>query len=157
VLRYWLRAFQKEAATVAVRPEGTRSHYRGYLDHLSDAASGLAGLPHLFDPGQIRQMYSFLQPHRILLIAVDGYRGRYLLLSDGEICFRMALGAVRLAAKVNAVLIPGLICGERGLGVTVHFGTPVPAAEVTDKAAQKAACMHLLREFLPILRAHPEQ
>jgi lauroyl/myristoyl acyltransferase len=157
VLRYWLRSCGKEAATLAVRPQGGRSIYRGYLDQLSDAASGLAGVPHLFDVGQLKQLYHFLQPHRILMIAVDGYQGRPVEVLDGDLSFRMVPGAVRLAAKVNAVVVPCLISGDRPLGVTIHFGTPAPAAAVADKAAQAAACAHLLREFLPVLRAQPEQ
>jgi len=157
VLRYWLRAGRREAATVAVRPEGGRSLYRAYLDRLSDASSGLAGISHVFGPGQLKPMYRFLQPHRILLIAVDGDEGRQVLVPGGDFSFRIAIGAVRLAAKVNGVVVPCLISGDRALGVTLHFGTPAPAAQAADAASQEAACAHLLREFLPILRAHPEQ
>src|SRR5262249_36655788 len=54
VLRYWLRSRGREAATLTVRPQGGRSIYRGYLDRLSDAASGLTGIPHVFHPGQVK-------------------------------------------------------------------------------------------------------
>jgi hypothetical protein len=107
--------------------------------------------------GQLKQLYHFLQAHRILLIAVDGYQGRPVQIPDGDLSFRMVPGAVRLAARVNAIVVPCLISGDRPLGVTIHFGTPAPAADVADKEAQAAACAHLLREFLPILRAQPEQ
>jgi lauroyl/myristoyl acyltransferase len=175
VLRYWLRARGLPVAGLIARTSNRRPLHRRYLDRLSDAAGGLAGVPHIFDLTQLRKVYRFLRSEpgdrpsriqgtgpvlaspRLLLITVEGNDGEHVLVKRADFCFRMATGALRLAARADAHVLPCLIRAERPIGFTIHFGKPVPREWIRDKCRHAAACEHLLEEFLPLLCAHPEQ
>jgi len=57
----------------------------------------------------------------------------------------------------QAVIVPCLWTAGPLFHVTMHFGEPVPDALVCDSRRHQAACDHLHREFLPVVRAFPEQ
>jgi lauroyl/myristoyl acyltransferase len=153
VIRYWLRAHGWEAAFLT----DTLLTCLDYITRLSDQASGLAAIPHTFDVRRLKPVYQFLRSGGMLVVAVDGPHGRKWDVPADDLTLRMAPGALRLAAGTHAVVVPCLISAERPLGLTIHFGNPVPDDWVADPAQHPAACVHLLREFLPVLRARPEQ
>jgi hypothetical protein len=175
VLRYWLRACGLPVAGLTARSWRDRPPHRRYLDRISDAAGGLDGVPHNFDLSQLREVKKFLDCHnedgrsaqmetvpglafpRLLIITAEGYDSQHALVRSDDFSFRMATGALRLAARANAYVIPCLIRADRPFGFTVHFGRPVPDEWLRDKSRHQAACEHLLHEFLPQLRAQPEQ
>ncbi len=157
VLHYCLRARGLPVAAVVADRLDHRSGFRAYLNSLSDHASGLAGVPHSLDYSEISRVWAFLRPQRLLLIAVDSDRGRQVRVQGEDFSFRMATGAIRLAARAKAIVVPCLIRATRPLGVQIHFGNPVPDAWVADKCRHASACSHLLHEFLPVLHAEPEQ
>jgi hypothetical protein len=124
---------------------------------LTDAAGRVEGAGHVFDLKQLRQASRFLESHGLLIVTVEGIHAQGVLVPVDDFCFLMATGALRLAAQVSADVFPCLIRADYPWGFTAHFGEPVPPALVTDKGRHAAACDHLLREFLLVLRDQPEQ
>jgi lauroyl/myristoyl acyltransferase len=157
LLRAWLRSCGREAASLAKTLWRQRPAHERWLVGLSDRRNGLAGVPSLFDLSQLRPLHEFLQPGRLLFIAADGARGRQMEVGGEELRFRMATGALRLAARAGARVVPCLIRAERLLRYTIHLGQPVPEPLVADPARHAAAAAHVLREFVPVLRTAVEQ
>ena len=162
VLRYWLRARGLPIAALVRRNSKDRPLYQRYLDRICDHVGGVPGLRHVFGLDELREVSQFLQSRRLLIVAVDGNAVagnavKHVLVKGDDFHFRMATGALRLAARANADVVPCSIRADQCLGFTIHFGKPVPAAWVGDKCQYGAACNHLWDEFLPVLRDQPEQ
>jgi hypothetical protein len=86
------------------------------------------------------------------MIAVEAGRGHELLVEGKDYAFPIATGAIRMAARVNGLVVPCLAYAHRPFGLTLRVGTPVAA-----DGDLHAVCAHLMDEFTPMLRAHPEQ
>lgn len=157
LLRCWLRTRGVPAAAVRWGSFATRPRYRRYLDRICDEVGGTTDIPHVFGLDELRQASRFLQPGRLLFIAVEGDGSRHVLVRGEDFAFPMATGALRLAARADAEVVPCLIRADRPWGFTIHFGRPVPPAWVRDKNRHAAACDHLLREFLPVIADQLEQ
>jgi lauroyl/myristoyl acyltransferase len=157
LLRYWLRARGFPVAALATRPSTWGAPYRGAVDRLSDQASGLAGVAHVFSLSQLKSMYRFLEGPQLMYIGVDGGEGQQWPVPGEDFSLLLGPGALRLAARTGAVVFPSLISADRPLGLTIHIGQAVPEEWVADATQHQAACVHLLGEFLPVLRAQPEQ
>jgi lauroyl/myristoyl acyltransferase len=157
VLRYWMRAQGLPVASLATRPPTWGAPFRAYLDRLSDQASGLMGVAHVFNTTQLKSMCRFLEGGQMLLIAVDGEAGRQQQVPGTDYGFIMAPGAIRLAARRQAVVVPCLIRAEPAWGVTIQVGDPVPQEWVAQKAWHAASCAHLLRAFRSMIHDEPEQ
>jgi len=158
ILLNWLRARGHPAAMVALKGRRSIPWLRRHLAQLRDAPVGLAMLPSLIEVGQIWEMQSHLEASGILLVAVDGGYGRYHSspVADG-LALSMSTGALQLASLTGATVIPCLIRSGRLFSFTIHFGEPLPAADVADRTRHSVACDHLFREFLPILAMAPEE
>jgi hypothetical protein len=76
---------------------------------------------------------------------------------DARYNFRLATGAIRLAARHGACLFPGSIRDEGRWRFSFELGRPVPAEFLTDTPDLISAGKHLVSELLPHFRAHPEQ
>jgi hypothetical protein len=98
-----------------------------------------------------------LRSPAILLTSVDGDKGRQLLVRGEGYGIELSPGAFRLATMAGAVVIPYMVHAESGMRLTVHFGEPVPDEYVVDRRRHPAGCEWLLRNFLTVLRDHPEQ
>jgi lauroyl/myristoyl acyltransferase len=157
LLRYYLRSRGLAVAGLVGRPLAERSPIRQHLDGLCDKAYALSGVANVFDLTQLRDLHRHLQPGRFVIVALDGGHGNHVFVDNGDSSFRMASGAVRLAARTGAVAVPCLIRADRALGVCIHFGKPVPEELLADPRNHLAACQHLYQEFLPFLRAHPHE
>jgi KDO2-lipid IV(A) lauroyltransferase len=157
VLRYWMRAQGLPVAALANRPPTWGAPYRAYIDRLSDRLSGLAGVAHVFNLTQLKSMCRFLEGGQMLLVAVDGREGSQRQVPGTDYGFVIAPGAIRLAARRQAAVVPCLIRAEPAWGVTIQLGDPVPQEWVAEKAWHDAACTHLLRVFRSMLRDEPEQ
>jgi lauroyl/myristoyl acyltransferase len=157
VLRFWMRARGLPIAALMWRKSKHRPLYRRYLDRICDHVGGVPGLRHVFGLDELREVSRFLQPGRLLIVTVEANDAKHVLVKGDDFHFRMATGALRLAARADAHVVPCLIRADQSLGFTIHFGKPVPAAWVGDKCQYGAACNHLLHEFLPVLRDQPEQ
>jgi lauroyl/myristoyl acyltransferase len=111
----------------------------------------IAPLPHF---SHVRQ---FLGPGRRLLVEVDVDRGMQFQVPFENRSFRMATGAIRLAAMADAELIPCLITETASWKFAIHFGNPVPRHYLGNSPDMQAAGTHLLGEFSKIITQHPEQ
>jgi lauroyl/myristoyl acyltransferase len=98
-----------------------------------------------------------LAPGRCLLVTVDVNRGIQFCLPFKDRLFRMATGAIRLAAMADAELIPCLICETGSWRFSIHFGEPVPRAYLGDPPDLDAVGTHLLAAFSKVISCYPEQ
>jgi hypothetical protein len=69
----------------------------------------------------------------------------------------MATGAVRLALRHQAELIPCSILDEGRWHFRIELGRPVPREFLTAGSGWSRAGKHLLDEMMPHFQAHPEQ
>lgn len=92
-----------------------------------------------------------------LLVFVDVNRGRQIEVPFGDENFRMASGAIRLAAMTGADLVPCLIAVTGQWRFTIHFGDAVPRCHLGAMPNLEAAASHLLEEFQPVLRRQSAQ
>lgn len=152
VVKYWMRAHGLAVAGLVERPLSQRPAHRVYLDNLNDTSSGLGGIPHLFDFTQLRHAVDFIQRQKLLMVAVESGRGHELLVEGDDYAFPMATGPIRMAARVNGLVVPCLALANGPFRLTLRLGRPVAA----DGDLQ-AVCAQVMDEFAPILRAHPEQ
>ena len=157
---YWLRAHG--VATTMIRglaaSEALKSlsDYQYSLSPPADvpvflSAKELAPLPRF---SHIRQ---FLGPGRRLLVMVDVDRGMQFHLPFQGHSFRMASGAIRLAAMANAELIPCLIRETGSWRFAIWFGAPVPREYLGNSPDLQSVGAHLLNEFSKLITRYPEQ
>ncbi len=71
--------------------------------------------------------------------------------------FQMAAGAVRLAIRYRAELIPFVLIDEGRWHFQIKLGRPVPAEYLAAGVDWAHAGKHLLNEMLPHFRNHPQQ
>ena len=88
---------------------------------------------------------------------VDPERRRHVDVPFEDRSFRMATGAIRLAAMADAKLIPCLIAETGTWKFTIYFGTPVPQHYLGKSPDMQAIGAHLLREFSPVISRYPAQ
>jgi len=153
---HWLRARDLPAAVLRKRASARRPLYWKYIDRLS-GAGGRSNRPAGFDLTELRRAFEHLRAGRILAMAVEGRHAQHLRLSGEGFTFDMATGILRLAAATGAVVMPCLITAGPRMSFTVHLGEPVPDELVVDADRHRAACDHLLREFLAVVGRHPGQ
>ena len=151
-LPYWLRAHGIVATTLLGRPARQKRLKRRLY-----GLSAPADVPVFLPVNQMPRIRRFLGSGRRLLVMVDVNRGKQIRVPFDDYLFRMATGAIRLAALSGAALIPCLIV-ETGLWhFTLHFGTPVPGRYLGGSPNLTAAAAHLLAEFLKVIPHYPSQ
>ena len=107
---------------------------------------------------QLREVVRLFSSGGTLLVAIDFRTGRQLDVPIAEgWTFRMATGAMRLAARHGAELIPCNIIHEGPWRFRIELGQPVPREHLTGEPDLIAAGKHLIAESLPHWRHHPEQ
>jgi len=156
LLCHWLRARGLPVAALRVAPSARRPLHWRYIDSVNCPGGRWDG-PIVFDRTELRRAFEHLRAGRILATAVEGRHDRHLRLSGEGFTFDMATGLLRLAAAAGAVVMPCLIAAGPRMSFTVHLGEPVPDELVVDADRHRAACDHLLREFLAVVRRHPGQ
>jgi hypothetical protein len=157
LLRYWLRARGFLVTTLVEELPGTRTLVKHLKDRLSDAATGLQDIPHVISRNELFKVRQCAQPGRMLMISVDHHSGKQVQINAGASHLRLATGAIRLAASLNARLIPCLMTESGPWQFDIHFGQPVPAELLGDDPDLARAASHLWHEFLPVVAQHPEQ
>jgi lauroyl/myristoyl acyltransferase len=154
LLRSWLRAAEIPAAVMV----GGKSESRAKLMRRLAEFAPFPEIPTVFHPDRLREATGFLAAGNPLLIAMDDPAGKQM---DVPFCegwtFRMATGAVRLAIRHQAELIPCSIIDEGRWHFRIELGRPVPREFLTAKSDWSRAGKHLLDEMLPHFQAHPEQ
>ena len=150
----WLRALGIPAASFS----GGSASRRLWLEPAKDRRSPLPGVPNFFYADELRAAVKFLAPGNALLIAVDSPAEKKVLVPAGDGWnFEMATGALRLAARHQAVLIPFTIVDAGGWKFRLRLHQPVPAELLVAGDEFEQAAAHLLAEMLPVIQAHPEQ
>ncbi len=157
-LGHWLRARGVVSAILSGDDPARISTYRERLGLHRDAAFGMEGLPRILRVDQLWDVRDFLNgPNRALIVTVDAeHKTRILVRGDGY-NLRIATGMLRLAAIVNAVVIPCAVRSPRGLTFEVILGSPVPDSEIITNPDPMAASVHIVREILSVIAAYPEQ
>jgi lauroyl/myristoyl acyltransferase len=156
---YWLRAHGIVATSVrASAPDSLKS-----LTSYQYALSPPADVPVFISTEDLTPMPRFahigkiLGPGRRLLVMVDPDRGSTFRIPFEDRVFRMATGAIQLAAMTGAELIPCLITETSSWRFTIHFGTPVPRHYLGDSPDMQAIGVHLLHEFSKVVTRYPQQ
>lgn len=154
LLRYWLRAAGFPAATFV----GGKSEIRPRLARFKDRFSPFPEIPVAFYQDQLREVSRFLAAGNPLLIPIDAPVGKQMIVPFCEgWTFQMATGAVRLALRYQAELIPCSIIDEGCWHFHIKFGRPVPGEYLTAEADWTRAGKHLLDEMILEFQACPEQ
>jgi lauroyl/myristoyl acyltransferase len=155
-IREWLRGAGIPAATLRSGKVENRPRIRKHLDKYIPFPQ----ISTAFSLDQLREVSAFLAAGNQLCIAIDVpySEGKQM---DVPFCedwtFRMATGAVRLAARQHAELIPCVIVDEGDWHFRLELGRPVPKEFLATEADWPQAGKHLLNEMMPHLQAHPEQ
>jgi lauroyl/myristoyl acyltransferase len=154
LLRYWLRAAGFPAATI-VRGQ---AQIRPPMKRLKDRASPFPEVPTVFYHGdQLRDALESLAAGNPLLIAIDVLIGKQMDVPvDEHWRFGMANGAIRMAMRHGAELIPCSIIDEGDWRFQIRLGSPVPASLLASGDPLPAG-KHLLDAMVPLWREYPEQ
>lgn len=111
----------------------------------------------LYRENQLREMIEFAAAGNPLLMAIDVSNGKQMDVPvDDHWLFGMASGAVRVAIRQQAELIPCIIIDEGHWHFQIKLGPPVPP-EIVRSGDTLRASKHILEAMLPEWRAHPEQ
>lgn len=152
--RFWLRAAGVPAATLITGKAENRTR----LDRLGDGFSPFPKIPTAFYLDQLREASEFLMSGNPLLVGIDSAAVKQINVPvGGGWTFQMAAGAVRLAIRHRAELIPFVLIDEGRWRYQIKLGRPVPAEYLTGEADWIHAGKHLLDEMLPHFRNHPQQ
>jgi hypothetical protein len=153
LLESWLYAAGFPVAALVGATAKSNSGFR----RLNDQISPLVGNPILFFQDQLRQASEFLAAGKSLLIAMDANPGKQICVPVREgWVFQMATGAIRLARRHQAELIPCSIIDEGGWQFRIVLGRPVPRECLTAGADGAGAGKHLLEEMSVHFQACPE-
>lgn len=152
--RFWLRAAGIPGASL----HGGKAEIRSKLERLEDRFSPFPGIPTAFYSDQLREVNKFLAAGNALLIAIDDTAGKQMSVPACEgWTFRMATGAVRLAIRHQAELIPCTVIDNGRWHFQIKLGRPVPSEHLAAGVDWTQAGKHLIDEMLPHFRNHPEQ
>jgi lauroyl/myristoyl acyltransferase len=154
LIPFWLRSQGIPVIALLGGESGSRSAAKRMKDKLSP----FSPLPTvLYRKDQLRSVVRFLRTGHVLFVAVDRETGKRITIPINEHCsFQMATGAIRLAAKCDAELIPCFMIDEGRWQFRLEIGQPVPSEFLTTKLDNIGAAQHLLRELLPVVSKHPE-
>jgi hypothetical protein len=153
LLRNWLRAAGFPVAALVRGNKASRSPLRRQKDRVSIFSE----IPTAFHLDQLRAADEFLDAGHLLMVAIDTATGRQISVpAGGGWTFQMATGAMRLAIRHRAELMPCSIVDEGRWRFQIELGRPVPAECLVSEDDLVPAGKHLLDEFLPRFRNHPE-
>lgn len=154
LITYWLRAHGIPATALKLGTAETRSPTQRYRDRYKPFPM----IPSVLYLDQLREVVRVLAAGGIMVVSIDYPAGRLLEVPLGEgWTFRMATGAVRLAARHGAELIPCNMIQAGPWRYRLELGQSVPREHLTGDADLVAAGKHLIAESLPHWHRHPEQ
>ncbi len=159
ILPYWLRAHGIVTSSVRASPPDALKSLTNYQYALSPPpdvpvfilAEDLTPMP------RFSHLRKILGPGRRLLVMVDPARGLQVDVPFEDRLFRMATGAIRLAAMTGADLVPCLIAETATWKFVIYFGTPVPRQYLGNSPDMQTIGTHLLKEFAKVVTRYPEQ
>ena len=155
MIRTWLRTAGIAAAIVRARNIKKREAFRRHADKFMPCPE----IPAAFCLDQIRPAAAFLAKGNTLCIAMDvpNSKGKIVEVPFGPgWSFRMTTGAVRLAIREQAELMPVTLIDEGGWRFRLEIGRPVPKELLTAGADWSLVGKHLIDEMMPHFKAHPE-
>jgi len=154
LVHFWLRTM----GLPVVQLVGGSSAMRTHLARRQDRFFPLPEVPVAMYLDQLRELAEFLAEGNLLYMAIDTPTGKQMIVPfcDGW-DFQMATGAIRLAIRHQAELIPCSITDEGSWRYRITLGRPVPREHLTAKADWACAGKHLLGEMLPLFQARPDQ
>jgi lauroyl/myristoyl acyltransferase len=153
LLRYWLRAAGFPAATLIRGQAENRLSFK----RLADRVSPFAEVPVAFYQDELRELVEFLQTGHPLLVALDVELGKQVAVAlDEQWQVQVASGAIRLAIRHEAELIPCSITDQGCWRFRIKLGPPVPE-EFLQPGREPEAVKQMVDTLLPEFRAHPEQ
>jgi len=154
MIPFWLRALGIPVIALLEGESGSRSASKRMKDKLSP----FAPLPTvLYRTDQLKTVVQLLRAGHVLFMAADIGRGKQITIPIHEHCwFQMSTGAIRLAAKCDAELIPCWMIDEGRWRFRLEICQPVPSEFLTPTLDTGGAAKHLLRELLPVVRQRPE-
>jgi lauroyl/myristoyl acyltransferase len=145
LLRPWLRAAGFPVSVLV----GGNAESRSRMRRRKDQFSLFPGVPTVFHLDQLRAADKFLAAGNSLLVAIDYATGKQMDVPAGDgRTFRMATGAVRLAIRHGAELIPCSIIDEGRWRFQIELGRPAPAECLATETDLVPAGKHLLNELL---------
>ncbi|MGH7975996.1 MAG: hypothetical protein ACREC8_04980 [Limisphaerales bacterium] len=154
LFRFWLRG----AGIPALELFGGDSKKYTKLMRFRDRLSPLPEIPPIFFQNQLREMNALLDAGNVIGLMIDTPFGKQMDIPFGDgWTFQMATGAVRMAIKHRAELIPCLIADEGRWRFNIQFGRPTPQEFLTSESEWTLAGKHLLDEMKPVFRKYPEQ
>jgi len=112
----------------------------------------------MFYQDELREAVEFLTAGNALLVGIDLARGRQMNVPvrDGW-NFQMATGALRMAIRHQAELVPYCLIDEGGWRFRIELGRPVPREYLLSDSDLSRAGKHLIEEMLVHFQRHPEQ
>ncbi|HEY4952521.1 MAG TPA: hypothetical protein VII71_03940 [Verrucomicrobiae bacterium] len=154
LLRSWLRAAGMPlSALEAGKPED-----RPRLKKIRDRVRLRPEIPNAFHVTQLRAASEFLAAGNALMVALDYTAAKQVVVPFGDGWnFQMAGGAVRLAVRHRANLIPACIIDEGNWRFRIELGRPVPGELLTAETDWVQAGKYLMDEMLPHFQNHPVQ
>jgi hypothetical protein len=154
LIRFWLRARGIPAATL----RAGKAESRGLLMRLKDKFSPFPDVPVAVYGDQLRTIDEIIAAGNPLLVVIDAPVNKRI---DVPFCdgwtFHMAAGAVRLAMRYDADLIPCSIIDEGRWRFCIKLGEPVPQELLSSRNDWQPAGKHLMDQMIPIFRTWPEQ
>jgi hypothetical protein len=154
LLRSWLRAAGFPAGIWMSNKTSSRTIFRRSTDRFTLWPD----CPQVLCRDQWREVADFLQGGNLLLMAIDVPVGKQIDVPLGhDWHFHMAAGAVRLAHRYDASLIPCSIIDEGAWKFRIQLGPPVPPEYLATAEGWPHAAKHLIDEMLPHFKAHPNQ
>lgn len=151
LLRFLLRA-AGFPVTVVIR--GTVAE-RDFIRWKTDPLSPFPEKPVAYCQDQLREMIHALRSGCPVIVAVDTNIGRTLPVAlDDATQFTLATGAMRLALRSGADLLPLTIIDEGVWRFRIVVDAPVP---LIDEDGFAAAGSQLMRTLIAHMREHPEQ
>ena len=115
-------------------------------------------IPTRFYLDELKAAGEFLAAGNVLFMAIDAPASKQMEVPfcDGW-TFQMATGAIRMAIRHQAELIPCSIIEEGPWRFRIEAGKPVPKEFLTAESDWPRAGTHLLAAMLPHFQSYPEQ
>jgi lauroyl/myristoyl acyltransferase len=156
----WIRSRGIGIAFLSNRKEEDEPAYQRDLNFQANRVNGLDGVPAILgiDYLNLWRAVDFLaSPNRVLVVAVEGYSKRDIWTHGHGCDLRIAPGALRLAEKSGAAVIPCLISVGSNMRASIYFDEPLPEDWVADRARYPAACDRIASTLYPWVASQPEQ
>jgi len=151
---YFLRAMGYPAATYVRDAARAKLPSRRAKERLSQVAN----LPtHFSAADPLREVFHFLKQGNILRMAFDLPVGKTIEVPCANTTLTFATGSIRMAAALNAILIPYVIYESSPWNFVLHLGKPVPRELVAANKDPAPAATHVLAECWEVFRHSPDQ